>query len=296
MSTPPPKLSAAAHAAHQSCPPPGQPDYMDHLTRRRQIWPYGLYEPILPEGWLEWPRRADRAFTMQKITRALTRTEVAAPIMRYCDYIGHARAFGMRWLHVQLQSELPLLRLPRAMYAVPERSGDAGTGVCADVTAAARARVRCNDAAYLAMRLVSTSALLQRPGDLRRSAEFIIGRVCDGYCNRVQATAAEVMGIGIAQGSQGEPLRHYSAVSAFSMGVPGMSLWHPVNGWPRPLMPSPKLAAMDATLLPLPLPPRNPVAFSSSAMLATRHVPYPDPLVGRTSSHTPHQLQQPRKH
>jgi len=193
MSTPPSKhlqwSTAAAQAAHPSCP-----DYMDHLTRRRQIWPYGLYEPILPEGWLEWPRRADRAFTMQKITRALTRTEVAAPIMRYCDYIAHARAFGMRWLHVQLQSELPLLRLPRAMYAVPERSGDAGTGVCADVTAAARARVRCNDAAYLAMRLVSTSALLQRPGDLRRSAEFIIGRVCDGYCSMcIRAVTAVVV-------------------------------------------------------------------------------------------------------
>ena len=36
------------------------------------------------------------------------------------------------------------------MYAVPEGAGVAGTGVCADVTAVAHARVRCNDAARLA--------------------------------------------------------------------------------------------------------------------------------------------------
>lgn len=292
MLTPPSKClqqpSAAAHAAHQSYPHPGtQHDYMDHLTRRRRIWPHGLFEPTLSEGWLEWPRRADGAFTIQKITRALTRTEVAADIMRHCEYIAHARAFAMRRLRAQLQSEPPPLRLTSAMYAVAERSDDAGTGVCAYVTAAARARVRCNDAAHLAMRLVTTSALLQRPRDLCRCAEIIIGRVCDGYCNMVQATAAEVMGIGNAQGSQEQPLLQYSAVSAFPMGVPQFPAWHHVS--------TPKLAAMGATLLPLPLPPRNPVAFSSSSTLAARHVPYPDPLVGRTSSHTSHQLQQPRK-
>ena len=192
MSSPPSKSllpsTAAAHAADPSCPPP-QPDYMDHLTRRRRIWPHGLRDNILPEGWLEWPRRADAAFSMQTTLRALTRAEVAADIMRSCDYIAHARAFSMRWLHVQLQSELPLLRLTRAMYAAPEGAGDACTGVCADVTdvtAAARARVRCNDAARLAMRLVSTSALLQRARDRCRWAGVIIGRVCGGYCKRVQ--------------------------------------------------------------------------------------------------------------
>jgi hypothetical protein len=288
MSTPPSKhlqwSTAAAHAAHPSCP-----DYMDHLTRRRQIWPHGLRDNVLPEGWLEWPRRADGAFIMQKKTTcALTRAEVAADIMRICDYIAHARAFGMRWLHAQLQSEPPLPRLTRPMYAVTERSGDAGTGVCADVTAAARARVRCNDAAHLATRLVSTPALLQRPRYACRWAEVIIGRVYGGYCKMVQATVAEVMGIGIDQGSR---------VEQFFLEPSGQYS----TGWPRPLWPPVSAFGMSsqkgngATLQPLPLPPRTPITLSSSAMLATHHVPYPDPLVGRSSSRTSHQLQQPRK-
>jgi hypothetical protein len=270
---------------------------MDHLTRRRKIWPYGLRDNNLPEGWLEWPRRADMAFIMQQTTRAFTRAEVAADIMRVCDYIAHARAFGMRWLHVRFKSEPHLPRLTRAMYAVPERSGDAGTGtsVCAEVTAAARARVRCNDAARLAALLISTSALHQRPRHSCRWAEVIFERVCSGYCQMVQATVAEVIGIGVDQGPPVQTSRQYSAGSiSFSSPFP-FSPMPPVStpGWPGKFFQ--KEAKMGATLQPLPLHPRSPVTFSSSAMLATHHVPYPDPHVGRSSSRTSHQLQQPRK-
>ena len=106
------------------------------------------------------------------------------------------------------------------------------------------------------------------------------------------------MGIDIDQGCQVEPsaglrlsILHYSAI--FAMGNPPMA--GTMGNPPRAGMLSPKVAAMGATLQPLPLPPRTPVIFSSSAMLATHHVPYPEPLVGRSSSHTSHQLQQPRK-
>ena len=290
MSTPPSECLqwSTAAALNPSCP-----DYMDHLTRRRKIWPYGLRDNDLPEGWLEWPRRADMAFIMQKTTRAFTRAEVAADIMRVCDYIANARAFGMRWLHVQFQSGPHLPRLTRAMYAVPERSGDAstGTGVCAEVTAAARARVRCNDAARLAARLISTSALHQRPRHLCRWAEVIIERVCSGYCQMVQATAAEVIGIGMDQGPSVQTSRQYSAGSLLFSSPFSFSPMPPMSAGNL----SQKVAEMGATLQPLPLPPRSPITFSSSAMLATHHVPYPDPHVGRSSSRISHQLQQPRK-
>ncbi len=69
---------------------------------------------------------------------------MAADIRRSCNYVAHVRAFGMGLLHQQLQQRLrphPFpLRLTRALHAAPEAAG--GTGVCVDVTAAVRVRVR----------------------------------------------------------------------------------------------------------------------------------------------------------
>ena len=154
-----------------AAPPPGpQPHYSDHLTRRRQHWPLHI------DG------------------RALTCAEVAADIRRSCDYIAHARAFGIRWLHQQLQQRLPPqpfpLRLTRALHAAPEAAG--GAGACVYVTAAVRVRVRCSEVARFASNLATNCKLHQRARDRCRWGESIIARVHSGHCKAVQVPACQM--------------------------------------------------------------------------------------------------------
>ena len=143
--------------------PPLQAHYTDHLSRRRR----------------DWPRRADG--------RCLTGTEVVVEIIRKCDFIAHARVFGMRWLQQQLlpcgQPQPSPLHL-RALYAVPAVAGNAYA--CVNVSEAVRVHVRCNEIAHLALGLVTASAFFQHAGDCCRWGAAIIARVHGGHCKAVQ--------------------------------------------------------------------------------------------------------------
>ena len=148
--------SAAAQAAAIT---PYPPHYMDYLTRRRH----------------DWPRSADG--------RPLTCVEVAADIRRSCDYIAHARVFGMRWLQQQRPQPSPL-RLTRALYAAP--AGAEGAGVCMHVTAAVRLHVRCSQVARVAVGLAAMVSIDQGAGQLRGWAACIAEHVYGCYCRRVE--------------------------------------------------------------------------------------------------------------
>jgi hypothetical protein len=108
----------------------------------------------------------------------LTCAQVAAEIMRSCDYIARAHMFSMLWLRQRLQPQL----LPSRLTAK----------ACASVTAAARLRVRCNDLARLSLGLATNSKFLQSARDRYRLGEVIIKRVYSGYCNRVQVQQCDV--------------------------------------------------------------------------------------------------------
>ncbi len=169
-----PSVCATQAAAPSPLPP--LPHYIDHLTRRRP----------------HWPQCSDR--------RLVTCDRVKADIMRSCDYIAHARAFGMRWLKQQLRQRQQRpqpqpfpLRLTRALYAAPEGAGDARA--CVRVTAAARARVRCNDIARVAMGLFTKCQYDPGERDRCRWGESIIARVHNGYCKAVQVRHCAVCDI-----------------------------------------------------------------------------------------------------
>jgi len=148
-----------------AAPPHGpQPHYSDHLTRRRQHWPLHID------------------------SRALTCAEVAADIRRSCDYIAHARAFGIRWLHQQLQQRLPPqpfpLRLTRALYTAPEAAG--GAGECVYVSTAVRVHVRCSEVARVAAGLAAIAHVDQGAAHLCGWAACIVEYVYGRYCSRVE--------------------------------------------------------------------------------------------------------------
>lgn len=63
---------------------------------------------------------------------------------------------------------------------------------CADVTAAARLRVRCNHLARLSLGLATNSKSLQIGRDVYRLSGAIIKRVSSGYCNTVQVRHCDV--------------------------------------------------------------------------------------------------------
>ena len=110
--------------------------------------------------------------------RTLTCAEVAAEIMRNCDYISCAHMFCVLWLQKRLRPELLSSRLTAK--------------ACVDVTAAARLRLRCNDLARLSLALATNSKFLQKGRDRYRVSEGIIKRVYSGYCNRVQVQHCDV--------------------------------------------------------------------------------------------------------
>ena len=158
------KKPQPSSAAAQAAPVP-QPNYTDCLTRRRHCW----------------PRRADG--------RLLTCDETQAYIMRNCDYIAHARAFGVRCLHQQLllpppPKPSPLCRV-RALYAAPAAADDASSRVY--LSAAARVCIRCSEVALLAVGLATIAeAHHQDVVQLCGWAACIIDYVCGCRCRQVQ--------------------------------------------------------------------------------------------------------------
>jgi hypothetical protein len=140
------------------------PHYTDHLTRRRQ----------------QWPRSADG--------RPLMCAEVAAGIMRSCDFIAHARAFGKRRLQLNMQPQpqpFPMC-LTRALYAARVGVGVGGAHACVEVTAAVRLHVRCSEVACAAVRLAEIAGADQGAGQQCQWAACIVEHVFRGHCRRVQ--------------------------------------------------------------------------------------------------------------
>jgi hypothetical protein len=133
--------------------------YTDHLTRRRRNWP-----------------RCDDG-------RPFTCAELAANIIRRCDFISVARAFGMRWLRQPLQarwSQPASMNLARALYAGHVSASD--TCAFVEVAAAVRVRVRCNDFARVAVGLATIAEVnqvaRQRWGWAACIAEYVYGCLC----------------------------------------------------------------------------------------------------------------------
>ena len=165
------KKPQPSSAAAQAAPVP-QPNYTDHLTRRRHCW----------------PRRADG--------RLLTCDETQAYIMHNCDFIAHARAFGVRCLHQQLQlppppKPSPLCRL-RAPHAAPAASDDASARVY--VSAAARVCLRCSEVTRVAVCLAAMAeADHQGAVQLCGWAACIIEYVCGCRCRQVEVRLRAAM-------------------------------------------------------------------------------------------------------
>ena len=114
--------------------------------------------------------------------------EVAAGIMRSCDFLAHARAFGKRRLQLNMQPQpqpFPMC-LTRALYAARVGVGVGGAHACVEVTAAVRVRVRCSEVARVAVRLAAIAGADQGTGQQCQWAACIVEHVYGGHCRQVQ--------------------------------------------------------------------------------------------------------------
>ena len=132
--------------------PAPQPYYKDPLTTTKHVW----------------PRRPDGL--------PLTGAQVAAKIRLDCDYLWHARAFGMRLL-LQRPGPQPFpLRLKRVLYA-------AGSRACVDVSTAVRMRVSCGLVVRIAVGLDTVAGQQRQPARqphdcAARVVEYVYGSCC----------------------------------------------------------------------------------------------------------------------